>query len=640
MITSRTSGRKIRVPNKHKSGDFVTDGSEKTEGHVANHDVCDSCGIGGSLLCCDGCPSSFHCECLDPPIGEDELAEGEWYCRKCMSEKAATPTPNPATSAILRPIFDHLSRSNPKEFRLPPSMKRNTESSKIAELQKLEFKQFLTRPIENLSLRYTPVSESRPKKRTRKDLDRCAFCHLTEDLKVCSLCHKQYHAKCLKVITPNITFPLPKGWSCPDHDPAKKPRRLLALQDSVSNIENVSAPNSSPIQNTLSPPSTLPSSARALRPHLTFHSPLKLSKIPDEIQKTLPVVYPENSQGSFIRRRYNESNIEIFDGEGKDAENLNSKYKLYLETMNQKFSLENVRKSVQSMLREDIGMFVGNDTAALFDNEPDSVMFTIQLAREVLNSLGQDFVQYLALKQLVHQFMPAISNAEPKSLESSTNDLMMTRSTNVNPSYQGYGEDGKFNKKRKQNESHYSSRFNPSVPPSKKPRTDSATNSPTDPKSKSSSRMELDLSTNPLRTSQPIIKKKPLIIVQHRLEIPKIKGAPLYHFIIKGMDSADYVIREEQIPAGVEFVIGRDEGSHIDISTVRTVSHKHCAIQFSPELNSFEIVGWGKNGTKLNGESIGKPGEPKTKPIKDGDIIEISNFKFQFIVPTPTTTAK
>eukprot|EP01125_Pyxidicula_operculata_P018409 TRINITY_DN6538_c0_g1_i3.p1 TRINITY_DN6538_c0_g1~~TRINITY_DN6538_c0_g1_i3.p1 ORF type:complete len:107 (-),score=26.71 TRINITY_DN6538_c0_g1_i3:60-380(-) len=106
------------------------------------------------------------------------------------------------------------------------------------------------------------------------------------------------------------------------------------------------------------------------------------------------------------------------------------------------------------------------------------------------------------------------------------------------------------------------------------------------------------------------------------------------------MDSADYVIREEQIPAGVEFVIGRDEGSHIDISTVRTVSHKHCAIQFSPELNSFEIVGWGKNGTKLNGESIGKPGEPKTKPIKDGDIIEISNFKFQFIVPTPTTTAK
>ena len=37
-----------------------------------NNDLCSLCGFGGSLLCCDGCPNSFHLRCVQirsPPDG-------------------------------------------------------------------------------------------------------------------------------------------------------------------------------------------------------------------------------------------------------------------------------------------------------------------------------------------------------------------------------------------------------------------------------------------------------------------------------------------------------------------------------------------------------------------------------------------
>lgn len=46
-----------------------------------NTDSCCLCNQGGSLLCCDGCPASYHLRC----IGEQakSLPEGEWLCPEC-----------------------------------------------------------------------------------------------------------------------------------------------------------------------------------------------------------------------------------------------------------------------------------------------------------------------------------------------------------------------------------------------------------------------------------------------------------------------------------------------------------------------------------------------------------------------------
>ena len=45
-----------------------------------NEDSCTSCGAGGALLCCDGCPAAFHLAC----VGLRNAPPGQWLCAVCM----------------------------------------------------------------------------------------------------------------------------------------------------------------------------------------------------------------------------------------------------------------------------------------------------------------------------------------------------------------------------------------------------------------------------------------------------------------------------------------------------------------------------------------------------------------------------
>lgn len=62
---------------------FEVNKSKKNHTHI-NVTWCFVCSVGGSLVCCDTCPASFHPECTDELTG---IPEGSWKCQDCRQHK-------------------------------------------------------------------------------------------------------------------------------------------------------------------------------------------------------------------------------------------------------------------------------------------------------------------------------------------------------------------------------------------------------------------------------------------------------------------------------------------------------------------------------------------------------------------------
>lgn len=54
---------------------------ESSADEDSNGDECRVCGMDGLLLCCDGCPLSYHSRCLG--LNKMYMPEGSWYCPEC-----------------------------------------------------------------------------------------------------------------------------------------------------------------------------------------------------------------------------------------------------------------------------------------------------------------------------------------------------------------------------------------------------------------------------------------------------------------------------------------------------------------------------------------------------------------------------
>lgn len=50
-----------------------------------NSDECCLCGMDGTLICCDGCPSAYHSRCIG--LNKAFLPEGLWFCPECSINK-------------------------------------------------------------------------------------------------------------------------------------------------------------------------------------------------------------------------------------------------------------------------------------------------------------------------------------------------------------------------------------------------------------------------------------------------------------------------------------------------------------------------------------------------------------------------
>ncbi|XP_064483947.1 bromodomain adjacent to zinc finger domain protein 1A-like isoform X1 [Ornithodoros turicata] len=63
---------------------------ESEEAEDENDDTCNACKKGGTLICCDSCPLSFHMECTNPPLRR--VPRGAWSCTKCTKAKSDNVT--------------------------------------------------------------------------------------------------------------------------------------------------------------------------------------------------------------------------------------------------------------------------------------------------------------------------------------------------------------------------------------------------------------------------------------------------------------------------------------------------------------------------------------------------------------------
>ncbi|KAL8271956.1 hypothetical protein Esti_004080 [Eimeria stiedai] len=72
-------------------------GGAESDGKESNDSVCNECGGGGEVVCCDGCVKSYHTDCL-PVAARPRLRANadDWFCPECASSPGA---PSPAAAA-------------------------------------------------------------------------------------------------------------------------------------------------------------------------------------------------------------------------------------------------------------------------------------------------------------------------------------------------------------------------------------------------------------------------------------------------------------------------------------------------------------------------------------------------------------
>lgn len=69
-------------------------GGAESDGKESNDSVCNECGGGGEVVCCDGCVKSYHTDCLPVAARPRLRANAEdWFCPDCTASSAPPPPP-------------------------------------------------------------------------------------------------------------------------------------------------------------------------------------------------------------------------------------------------------------------------------------------------------------------------------------------------------------------------------------------------------------------------------------------------------------------------------------------------------------------------------------------------------------------
>ncbi|KAL8440004.1 hypothetical protein Efla_004920 [Eimeria flavescens] len=97
-------------------------GGMESDGKESNDSVCNECGGGGEVVCCDGCVKSYHTDCL-PVAARPRLRANadDWYCPECASSSVASPPAVSAPPAAASKAPPNGSRQNSAPASPPPA---------------------------------------------------------------------------------------------------------------------------------------------------------------------------------------------------------------------------------------------------------------------------------------------------------------------------------------------------------------------------------------------------------------------------------------------------------------------------------------------------------------------------------------
>lgn len=196
-----------------------------------NEDQCRACGDEGLLLLCEGCPNSFHGECLEPAINIDDV-EGDWYCPECVVKRRPEAV---KSEGFMSALIDHMNDAYPRAYNLPHEVRNYFENVKTGDdgeyveiIAPPTNKKGAPRTDNNGAMKPPNYKDIRDK---HGNLRLCYKCGQStggeREMMPCDYCPNEWHLDCLDPPAPVIPKRFgndgktPQPWRCPlhiDHD--------------------------------------------------------------------------------------------------------------------------------------------------------------------------------------------------------------------------------------------------------------------------------------------------------------------------------------------------------------------------------------------------------------------------------------
>lgn len=175
---------------------------------------------------CDGCHLSFHFECLDPPLDQENPPDGDWYCPKC------------GTSRFMGQYVDKLKRISRKDFMLPHELRTYFMETRPNDHKDYKNSCETAAPLPKFTGRNwrgsrdgyywdAALYKTHEKVRGVKQRIQCFGCRLLADGERptinCDYCPLTFHLDCLDPPMANPPHQYPQSdkafhnWMCPNH---------------------------------------------------------------------------------------------------------------------------------------------------------------------------------------------------------------------------------------------------------------------------------------------------------------------------------------------------------------------------------------------------------------------------------------